>query len=67
MIYLIDKDIIIYSLKNYPAVKNNFRIHANDPKTISVITYGELVFGAKKSEDYHKNIAAAHRIPELFP
>ena len=67
MIYLIDTDIIIYSLKNYPAVKNNFRKHANDPKTISVITYGELVFGAKKSEDYNKNIAAAHRISEVFP
>jgi tRNA(fMet)-specific endonuclease VapC len=67
MIYLIDTDIIIYSLKNYPAVKNNFRNHANDPKAISVITYGELVFGAKKSEDYNKNIAAAHRISELFP
>ena len=67
MIYLIDTDIIIYSLKNYPVVKNNFRKHANDPKTISVITYGELVFGAKKSGDYHRNIAAAHRISELFP
>jgi tRNA(fMet)-specific endonuclease VapC len=67
MIYLIDTDIIIYSLKNYPPVKNNFRKHANDPKTISVITYGELVFGARKSSDYHKNIASAHRISELFP
>jgi tRNA(fMet)-specific endonuclease VapC len=31
------------------------------------LTFHELVFGAKKSEDYQKNIAAAHRISELFP
>ena len=67
MIYLIDTDIIIYSLKNYPTVKNNFRKHSNDPKVISVITYGELVFGAQKSNDYHRNMAAVHRTSELFP
>lgn len=67
MIYLIDTDIIIYSLKNHPEVRNNFRNHANDPKTISVITYGELVHGAKRSRDYNKNIASVHRIAELFP
>lgn len=67
MIYLIDTDIIIYSLKQYPLVKKNFSFHLEDSKKISVITYGELVFGAKKSKDYHKNIAAVHRISELFP
>jgi tRNA(fMet)-specific endonuclease VapC len=67
MIYLIDTDIIIYSLKNYQPVKDNFRKRTNDPKVISVITYGELLFGAKKSNDYHKNIAAVNRTSELFP
>ncbi len=67
MIYLIDTDIIIYSLKNFPNVKNNFQIHANDPKWISVITYGELVFGARKSNDYIKNIASVERVLNLFP
>ena len=67
MIFLIDTDIIIYSLKQYPLVKKNFNSHLNDLKKISVITYGELVFGAKKSKDYHKNMAAVHRISELFP
>ncbi len=47
MIYLIDTDIIIYSLKNHLTVKYNFRKHENEPKMISVITYGELIHGAK--------------------
>ena len=67
MIYLIDTDIIIYSLKNHPQVRYNFKAHENDPKTISAITYGELVHGAYKSREYNKNIATVHRISELFP
>ncbi|NIM11573.1 MAG: PIN domain-containing protein [Candidatus Aminicenantes bacterium] len=67
MIYLIDTDIVIYSLKNQSTVKYNFRKHANDPKMISVITYGELIHGAKKSRDHQKNTATVHRISELFP
>lgn len=67
MIYLIDTDIVIYSLKNHSAVKYNFRKHANDPKMISVITYGELIHGAKKSRDIQKNTATVRRISELFP
>lgn len=67
MIYLIDTDIIIYSLKNQPNVQNNFRLHSNDIKTISVITYGELALGAKKSRDRQKNMATVRRLSELFP
>lgn len=67
MIYLLDTDIIIYSLKNHPQVRYNFKAHENDPKTISAITYGELVHGAQKSIEYNKNIATVHRISELFP
>jgi tRNA(fMet)-specific endonuclease VapC len=37
------------------------------PKFISVITYGELVYGARKSKHPEKNIATAHRIAEIFP
>ncbi|HON77557.1 MAG TPA: PIN domain-containing protein, partial [Spirochaetota bacterium] len=39
----------------------------NIPKSISVITYGELLFGAKKSQNYEKNLAIVYRIKELFP
>ncbi len=49
MAYLIDTDIIIYSLKNDDHVKQKFRENQNIPKSISVITYGELIYEAKKS------------------
>ncbi len=45
--YLLDTDIIIYSLKGDPIVVENFKQHAADPKAVSVITYGELIFGAQ--------------------
>jgi len=65
--YLIDTDIIIYSLKNHAAVNKNFLIHEPHPKAISVISYGELLIGARKSMQSQKNLAVVYRIRELFP
>lgn len=65
--YLLDTDILIYSLKGDKTVVENFKIHANDPKSISVISYGELIFGAQKSEKYTENLAKVHRLKEIFP
>jgi tRNA(fMet)-specific endonuclease VapC len=67
MSYLIDTDILIYSLKGTLKVQNNFTLNKNSPKSISVITYGELIFGAKKSNNREKNLATVYRIGELFP
>jgi tRNA(fMet)-specific endonuclease VapC len=67
MAYLIDTDIIIYSLKNDEHVKQSFIDNQNIPKSISVITYGELIYGAKKSKHIEKNLAVTYRIAELFP
>lgn len=67
MSYLIDTNIIIYSIKGNSVVHNNFSKNDNIPKSISVITYGELLFGAKKSQNHEKNIAIVYRIKELFP
>lgn len=67
MTYLIDTDIIIYSLKNHAQVVENFRRFANAQKSISVITYGELAYGAQKSQHVEKNLAKVYRISELFP
>ena len=67
MNYLIDTDIIIYSLKGEQKVTNSFEERLNDPKSISVITYGELVYGAKKSQQEQKNMARVRRIAEIFP
>ena len=67
MAYLIDTNIIIYSLKNDRTVNDKFRETVNIPKSISVITYGELVYGAKKSQHVERSLATTYRIAELFP
>lgn len=66
MSYLIDTNIIIYSIKGNSVVHDNFLKNENIPKSISVITYGELIFGAKKSQNIEKNSAIVYRIKELF-
>lgn len=67
MSYLIDTDIIIYSIKGDSIVHDHFLKNEKIPKSLSVITYGELLFGAKKSQNYEKNLAVVYRIKELFP
>lgn len=65
--YLLDTDTLIYSLKGNKTVIENLKLHANDPKSISVISYGELIFGAQKSDRYQENLAKVHRLKEIFP
>lgn len=65
--YLLDTDTLIYSLKGESNVMENFRNHAADPKAISVITYGELVFGAHGSQRVTENLAKVYRLKEIFP
>jgi tRNA(fMet)-specific endonuclease VapC len=65
--FLLDTDTLIYSLKGNPSVVENLRIHDKDPKAISVITYGELIYGAQKSERVSSNLAKVYRLRELFP
>ena len=66
-VFLIDTDIIIYSLKGNPAVTKNLRVHRNQPMAISLITYGELVYGARKSSQIERNLATARRVSEIYP
>ena len=67
MAFLIDTNILIYSIKGNETVQNSFLTNENIPKMISVISYGELLFGAKKSQKVEKNLAVVYRIKELFP
>jgi tRNA(fMet)-specific endonuclease VapC len=67
MPYLIDTDIIIYSVKGNSIVQRRFLQNEHIPKAISVITCGELLLGAKKSKNVGKNLAVVYRIKELFP
>ena len=65
--YLLDTDTIIYSLKGHRQVMDNFARHAAAPKAISVITFGELIFGARRSQRVHENMAKVYRLKELLP
>ena len=67
MAYLIDTDIIIYSIKGNLKVQEKFREKEAIPKAISIITYGELLYGAKKSIQPEKNAAIVYRLVEIFP
>ena len=65
--YLLDTDTIIYSLKGNRRIVDNFSAHSEDPKAISVLTFGELIFGARKSQRVDENLAKVYRIREIFP
>jgi tRNA(fMet)-specific endonuclease VapC len=65
--YLLDTDTLIYFLKGNPAVVANFKAHMDIPKALSVITYGELVYGCHKSQRTTANLARIHRLAEIYP
>ncbi len=65
--YLLDADTIIYALKGDRHVRRRFEEMVAQPKAVSVITYGELFFGAMKSSSQHANLAKVRRVAELFP
>ena len=65
--YLLDTDILIYSFKGNKRVIENLKLHADAPKALSVISYGELIYGANKSIQVSSNLARVHRLREIFP
>ena len=48
-------------------VSLNFQKYQNEDMAISVITYGELIFGAEKSQNKIKNLQTAEKIANIFP
>ncbi len=55
--YLLDTNIVIYTIKNRPAhVRELFKQH-QDQLCISTVTLGELVFGAEHSQQVERNLA----------
>lgn len=67
MHFLIDTNILIYRLKNMGNVNENFLKYQDNLMSISVISYGELLFGAEKSQAVEKNLATVQRIKSIFP
>jgi len=66
--YLLDTDIFIY-IKNHrpPQVLERFSLLEPGTIGISVITYGELIRGAERSENKKKNHEKLNRFIELIP
>jgi tRNA(fMet)-specific endonuclease VapC len=67
MPYLIDTDILINSIKGNNAINQRIAEYASIPKAISIITFGELLYGAKKSVQRDKNTSIVYRLAEIFP
>ena len=55
--YLLDTDIIIYSLKGDINIQSNLRQHINELLQISIITLMELYYGVYKSRHIDANLA----------
>jgi len=58
MLYMVDTDISIYLIKNHPPELRDRFDRLLGELCISVITFGELRFGAEKSARRLENIAA---------
>lgn len=67
MAYLIDTDTIIFAIKGDKKVIAKFEENKNIPMSISMITYAELVFGAKRSQDESKSMITVNHIREIYP
>lgn len=54
--YMLDTNIVIYTIKNRPAhVRDAFRLH-DGQMCISSITFGELIYGAERSTQPERNL-----------
>jgi len=66
--YLLDTNICIYISKEKPeSVKQHFEKTALGEMAMSMITYGELLYGAHKSHSHQKAIQKLHQVIELIP
>ena len=62
--YLLDTDIIIYSLKGHPAVKKNLERNLHAALKISIVTLMELYYGAYKSQKVTSNLGKIKSIED---
>jgi tRNA(fMet)-specific endonuclease VapC len=62
--YLLDTDIVIYSLKGHSTVKKNLERNLHAALKISIVTLMELYYGAYKSQKVASNIGKIKRIED---
>ena len=65
--YLLDTNIFIYIAKhNPPAVRERFSRHTADELAMSVVTLGELRFGAEKSQSRERALAVVSQLESMM-
>jgi tRNA(fMet)-specific endonuclease VapC len=64
--YLLDTDIIIYSMKGHPLVRQKLTEQINAVMRISMITLNELYYGAYKSRQVSTNLAKIKMLENAF-
>ena len=67
MAYLIDTATIIFALRGDSSVLAKFEENKNVPFSISMITYAELIFCAKCSQNEQKNMIKVNHIRDIYP
>lgn len=65
--HLLDTDTLIYFLNGDANVLENMARHESEPKAMSVVTLGELLYGAAKSSHPTRNAARVRRVAEILP
>jgi tRNA(fMet)-specific endonuclease VapC len=66
--YLLDTDICIYIKAKKPwAVREKFARQATGSVGMSVITWGELLYGAHRSQEKSAAMSRLHELAELVP
>ena len=66
--YLLDTNICIYLRQNRPPeVTERFRHMQHGQAVVSVITYGELLYGAERSQQRTRALESVTRLVSLLP
>ena len=65
--YLLDTNTLVNILRGKPNVLANFNGNQTVPMVFSIISYGELVYGAKKSGDVEANLYKVKQLENYFP
>ncbi|MGO8705255.1 MAG: type II toxin-antitoxin system VapC family toxin [Candidatus Brocadiia bacterium] len=65
--FLLDTDTLIFLLRGEQEVFRNVEAHGEEPKAISVISYGELLHGAARSARPEAHSARVRRLAEVLP
>jgi tRNA(fMet)-specific endonuclease VapC len=67
-LYMLDTNICIYITKHHPqSVMEKFQHLSYGEAVMSFITYGELVFGAQKSQHKQQALAKLQRLRKIIP